>query len=108
MAWGVECFAKDVPGVYASVSDALCFIQWDTKCKHGLDYDTFFDIPGCNDYTKKAMDDLNEYAKKAPGNPYLEEVKKRLQNLENSCRLDCSNFNCDLEFSGASIRKDRN
>ena len=35
VAWGIGC-GDGIPVVYASVRDALCFINWDTKCKHGL------------------------------------------------------------------------
>ena len=30
VAWGIGC-GESVPGVYANVSEALCFIDWSTR-----------------------------------------------------------------------------
>ena len=38
ISWGLSCGQKNVPGIYASVSNALNFIAWDTKCKYEDDY----------------------------------------------------------------------
>ena len=43
ISWGIGCGREGVPGVYASVRDALCFIDWDTKCKHGVDFIGHYD-----------------------------------------------------------------
>jgi hypothetical protein len=37
-AWGIGCGEENVPGVYASLTEAVCFIDWMTKCKHGDNY----------------------------------------------------------------------
>ena len=52
ISWGIGC-GDGIPGVYASVRDALCFIDWDTKCKHGLD------MIGHYDYRKQCTDWMN-------------------------------------------------
>ena len=50
IAWGVGCGEEDIPGVYAAVTDGLCFIDWATKCKHGNDYNRFYDYSSqCGD-----------------------------------------------------------
>ena len=54
-SWGIGCGQKDVPGVYADVSKALCFIDFATKCQHGNKYDDFYDYPQCKDWLKKEM-----------------------------------------------------
>ena len=43
IAWGVGCGEEDIPGVYAAVTDGLCFIDWATKCKHGDKFNQFYD-----------------------------------------------------------------
>jgi secreted trypsin-like serine protease len=52
ISWGIGC-GDAIPGVYASVRDALCFIDWDTKCKHGLDMVGHYDYrKDCTDWMK--------------------------------------------------------
>ena len=38
ISWGIKCGQKGVPGVYASVKEALCFIDFATRCVHGNKY----------------------------------------------------------------------
>ena len=52
ISWGIGCGRDGVPGVYSSVRDALCFIDWDTKCKHGVDFIGHYDYN--NDCSGKA------------------------------------------------------
>ena len=52
IAWGVEC-GLAVPGVYANVSKALCFIDYATKCgTEGPEAD-FYGMTGCTDWAKQ-------------------------------------------------------
>ena len=43
-AWGIGCGEENVPGVYASLTESVCFIDWVTKCKHGDKYIDDFDF----------------------------------------------------------------
>ena len=43
-AWGIGCGKENVPGVYASLTESVCFIDWATKCKHGDKYIDDFDF----------------------------------------------------------------
>merc|ERR1711983_357761 len=53
ISWGLGCGKEGIPGVYASVRDALCFIDWDTKCKHGLTMVGHYDYrKDCTDWMK--------------------------------------------------------
>ena len=45
-AWGIGCGEENVPGVYASMAEATCFIDWATKCKHGDKYNNDYDFKG--------------------------------------------------------------
>merc|ERR1719367_1119078 len=52
IAWGVEC-GLAVPGVYANVSKALCFIDYATKCgTEGPEAD-YYGMTGCTDWAKQ-------------------------------------------------------
>ena len=37
------CGEKDVPGAYAGVADAVCWIHWATNCIHGDKYSSYYD-----------------------------------------------------------------
>ena len=42
--YGTGCGqGKSVPYIYTSVQKALCFIDYDVKCKHGKEFTHFFD-----------------------------------------------------------------
>ena len=45
-AWGIGCGEANVPGVYASMAEATCFIDWATKCRHGDKYIADYDFTG--------------------------------------------------------------
>ena len=50
VSWGLKCGKKDVPGVYADVTQGLCFIDYVTKCIHGDKYQQFYVYPQCNNW----------------------------------------------------------
>jgi len=56
IAWGVEC-GLPVPGVYANVSKALCFIDYATKCVKGQDAD-YYGLHGCRRWAKREYCEL--------------------------------------------------
>ena len=49
VSWGLGCENLN-PGVYADITQSLCFIQWDTNCKHNDKYDEYFKIQGCDNW----------------------------------------------------------
>ena len=42
-SWGKACGQENVPGVYASIPNNLCFINAITDCIHGKKYNDFID-----------------------------------------------------------------
>ena len=38
VSWGIGCFTE-LPGVYADVAKAACFIDWASRCVDGSDLD---------------------------------------------------------------------
>ena len=42
-AWGIGCGSADIPDVFASIQDSLCFINFAIKRRHGRDFITHFD-----------------------------------------------------------------
>jgi len=52
IAWGVEC-GLAVPGVYANVSKALCFIDYATRCGTEDPQADYYGMSGCTDWAKQ-------------------------------------------------------
>ena len=48
VSWGIGCYTT-IPGVYADVSKASCFIDWASRCVDGTDADHFGMQSGCTD-----------------------------------------------------------
>ena len=86
-SWSIGC-GDDIPGVYASVKDALCFIDWDTKCKHGLD------MIGHYDYRKQCTDWMNSVSSFYEVNAII--FKRRLKNMK-ALNDTCVEFGNNME-----------
>ena len=79
IAWGIDCGKAGVPGVYASVQHALCFIDYATKCKHGNDYTSFYDYRDhCSNWIEE---EIEEFKTKKRFKKFL----KRAKVLKDSC-----------------------
>ena len=79
IAWGIGCGKDGLPGVYASVRNALCFIDWDTKCKHGLDFIGHYDYRNvCTGWIDELIDQLKT-------NRIYRSILKKAEALKNSC-----------------------
>ena len=79
IAWGIGCGKDGLPGVYASVRNALCFIDWDTKCKHGSDF------IGHYDYRNDCTGWIDELIAQLKTNRIYRSVLKKAEALKNSC-----------------------
>ena len=80
VSWGIGC-GDAVPGVYASVRNALCFIDWDTKCKHGLD------MAGHYDYRQQCTNWMEDVTASVEANqPFLKKELRRLKELKATCQ----------------------
>ena len=64
VSWGLMCGKKNVPGVYADVTQGLCFIDWATKCLHGDKYQQYYDYPQCNNWLENLIARCVERKKK--------------------------------------------
>jgi len=75
VAWGIGC-GSEVPGVYADVSQAMCFIDWSTKCVHGQERD-YYEMSGCENWAK------DQYCNAKADLDYAQTPveKKKLENL---------------------------
>ena len=54
-SWGLECGNPGYPGVYASVAEGLCFIDWATKGADGDKYKDFYNIEGCDNWIDEEL-----------------------------------------------------
>merc|ERR1712241_1141372 len=80
IAWGIGC-GNGIPGVYASVKDALCFIDWDTRCKHGIAMTGHYDYrKECSGWMEEVKSTLEEY-----GSIFNSQLRK-LKKLKDSCQ----------------------
>ena len=79
IAWGIGCGKDGLPGVYASVRNALCFIDWDTKCKHGSDF------IGHYDYRNDCTGWIGELIAQLKTNRIYRSILKKAEALKNSC-----------------------
>ena len=80
VAWGIGCGKKNVPGVYASVADSLCFIHWATKCLHQDNYKNDYYFDRCD----KWMDEEKEKLE-ASSDPKAADYLKKAEELEKRC-----------------------
>ena len=80
ISWGIGCGKEGVPGVYASVRNALCFIDWDTKCKHGLEFCAHYN------YGRDCASWIDEVIAQAEEYPLIfKKYLNRARRLKNSC-----------------------
>ena len=59
ISWGVSCGEKNVPGVYASVPNALDFISWDIYCKYGNEYQDYYDVSSYKSWIQNEIEALS-------------------------------------------------
>jgi secreted trypsin-like serine protease len=109
VAWGIGC-GSEIPGVYANVSDSLCFIDWATKCVHGQDAD-FYGYNGCNRWAKRQYcsykDELIRLQSGDQSNPdtllnlrKMDDLTRRFEKSVSTCKsapdyglpIDCSHY----------------
>ena len=83
-AWGISCGVKDEPGAYASVTEALCFIDWTTKCKYGDKYINFYDY---SNYCKHWIEDEIACLTKS-SHPKASKYLNKAQDMKQSCIND--------------------
>jgi len=122
VAWGLGC-GTEIPGVYANVSDSLCYIDWATKCVHGPDAD-FYGYNGCIDWAKRQYCSYRDELVKAKAAAEvsvnnlkqarkMEDLVSRLENAIKSCKygthyesaeIDCGYYDYgdsdDIDLSG--------
>ena len=78
-SWGIECGRPNMPLVFASIPDSLCFIHWATKCKHGTRYINNYYYSQCNNYLDEQISQLKKEINS-------DDQLKRAQNLKDSCK----------------------
>jgi len=105
VAWGIGC-GNEVPGVYADVTEGMCFIDWSTKCVHGQDRD-YYEMTGCGEnWAKqqycKAKADL-EYAQTPVERKKLEYLLSQYQPAILGCKYGPYYGNTEIDCGGGDI-----
>ena len=80
--FGIGWGNKEIPDVFASDHDALCFIDYDIKCKHDKDFITHID------YERDCSTWYEDLVKELEAQPQVRIIKrylKRTQALANTC-----------------------
>ena len=72
------CGEKDVPGAYAGVADAVCWIHWATNCIHGNKYSNYYD------YSSQCQ---GWFDKEIAATRYLEDLNNNFKNKCNDIPL---------------------
>jgi len=62
-SWGIGCGKEGIPGVYADVSESLCFIDYATKCALGQDVN-LFNVNNCPNWPNGRYCELLKELKK--------------------------------------------
>lgn len=108
VAWGIGC-GTEVPGVYAKVTEALCFVDWATKCEHGQDAD-YYGYNGCHRWAKKQYCDYQTELAYIEGLPrrqqdfrrllklktYIPQMESAVRGCKNSPYYDVSAIDCSI------------
>jgi len=77
-AFSIGGCSKGIAEIFASVSDAICFIHYETTCKYGSKYLDHYYYPECNDYAKEKIAELEDLFATAR---MTEEAVKRNQDV---------------------------
>ena len=96
VSWSIGCGEDDVPDVFSSVEDALCFISADIKCKHGdkfLEHDVH--PVECENWYQKELEIFDK--KPAILKQIFWKYEKKLNELMKKCKgiefkIDLSKF----------------
>ena len=60
-AFSIGGCSKVIAEIFASVSDAICFIHYVTICKHGSKFSDHYYYPECNDYANEKITELEDF-----------------------------------------------
>ena len=83
IAFGIGCGNSNVPDVFASIQNALCFIDYDIKCKHNKDFITHIDYEkDCSTWYEDTIQEL----KAQPQVKIIKRYLKRTEALETTCK----------------------
>ena len=80
--FGFECGRIDIPEVFSSIQSALCFIDYDVKCKHGKEFIEHIDFDRqCSSWVENLTKEYNNLTENSKVKPFWDNFK----NLQDSC-----------------------
>jgi len=109
VAWGIGC-GSEIPGVYANVSESLCFIDWATKCEHGQNAD-YWSYQGCQRWGKRQyctyLQELNkeksypeadrDFLKVIELEDYVTKMEEAVRGCKSSTDYNAQYIDCDVQ-----------
>ena len=80
--FGFECGRIDIPEVFSSIQSALCFIDFDVKCKHGKEFIEHIDFDRqCSSWVENLTEEYNNLTENSNLKPFW----NNFENLQESC-----------------------
>ena len=89
ISFGFGCGQDWIPEVFSKVLDALCFIDYDVKCKHGEEFIDHIDYDKkCNTWYEDKKVELEGYIAKYPTVNILQKYQRSHLALPSTCQTD--------------------
>ena len=87
--FGFECGRIDIPEVFSSIQSALCFIDYDVKCKHGKEFIEHIDFDRqCSSWIEDLPKEFNNLTENSNANPF----RSNFKNLQESFETFLNNY----------------
>ena len=92
VAWGIDCGENNVPGVYADVSKATCWIDQQLTCHYGAqtgDYNSYFGYTSnvCGAWHSNKITELTQKMNAAGNNQRFRAIFQNMINEYSKCAV---------------------
>ncbi len=85
--FGTGC-DRNVPDIFASIQEALCFIDYDIKCKHRNDFVNYINYESdCSTWYEDVIKILEAFGQEIKNRSDFKRDFERLEALAGTCRI---------------------